>query len=349
MFSVAQSVFPLWVISIFCGCIHGKPAEKPVLRVVTWNVAENSGMENGFNNEAMDKLLGIAKGAKVADIFAVGVQEQCWQCNQNDMLDIPKKFLQRLSGLGNFEVVGIQATRVSPKCELGCKAGTHGTTALFVIARRGLVTHHLGFHRIDGCSDTWPVKNNEKGVAYMRLVMSTGKSVCVATSHLESKAPASRRRCLKSFFSDAQANLKWSSACDFEFLSGDFNVRTAASAPAGQSNHLSSKSNLSSLKSTDEMVGSKPYGRDKDWNGNLLGFINSVQKNVFVESPLTFLPTFKSIKSAGCGGKTPCYKANRPHSWTDRILHTRGKSLKYDSIYLEFSDHYPVYEEFLLA
>jgi len=351
MFSLAQSVFPLWVVSIFCGCIHSKPTEKPVLlRVVTWNVGDNSGMEDGFNNEAMDKLLGIGESSQEADIFAVGVQEQCWQCDQDDMLDIPRKFLQRLSKSDNFEIVGIEATRESNYCEFGCKAGTHGTTALFVIARRGLVTQHFGFHRNDGCSDMWPVENDEKGVAYMRLVMSTGQSVCVATSHLESKAPETRRQCLKSFFSDAQDNLHWSSACDFEFISGDFNARTAASAPADQSNHLSGESDLSSLKSTDEMVGSDPYGRDKDWGGNMLNFINSVQDNVFKESPLTFLPTYKVTESAGsCGGKTPCYKTNRPHSWTDRILHTRGESLKYDSIYLEFSDHYPVYEEFLLA
>jgi len=348
MFSLAQSVFPLWVVSIFCGCIHSKQTEKPVvLRVVTWNVGDNSGMEDGFNNEAMDKLLGIDESAQVADIFAVGVQEQCWQCNQDDMLAIPRKFLQRLGNSGSFEIIGIEATRESNVCEFGCKIGTHGTTALFVIARRGLVTQHFGFHRNDGCSDMWP-ENDEKGVAYMRLVMSTGQSVCVATSHLESKRPKTRRKCLKSFFSDAQDNLKWSSACDFEFISGDFNARTAASAPAGQSNHLSGKSDLSSLKSTDEMVGSDPYGSDK--YGNMLDFINSVQVNVFKESPLTFLPTYKVTESAGsCGGKTPCYKTNRPHSWTDRILHTRGKSLKYDSIDLEFSDHYPVYEEFQLA
>jgi len=116
------------VVSIFCGCIHSKPTEKPVLlRVVTWNVGDNSGMEDGFNNEAMDKLLGIGESSQEADIFAVGVQEQCWQCDQDDMLDIPRKFLQRLSKSGNFEIVGIEATRESKSCELGCKFfGTHG-------------------------------------------------------------------------------------------------------------------------------------------------------------------------------------------------------------------------------
>ena len=47
-------------------------------------------------------------------------------------------------------------------CTLGCKFGSHGTTALLVIAKRGLVSSHKAFHRNDGCSAAL-VENDEKG------------------------------------------------------------------------------------------------------------------------------------------------------------------------------------------
>lgn len=334
------------------GCHDGftrGSVELPTLRVITWNVADNSGMEDGFNAGAVDKVLG-KDGGQVADIFAVGLQEQCWQCNEDDMMDIPRAFLRRLNGqgLGDFEIVGIEGTRESSWCEWGCSLGTHGTTTLLVIARRGFVSQHEGFHRNDGCSDSFP-ENDEKGVAYMRLALSTGKSVCVAASHLESKNPLTRRRCLKSFFDDAKENLNWSS-CDFQFITGDFNARTSGAAPPGQEAYIPEGTDMSALKITDEMIGSNPFGRDKDWNGNMLDFINSVQGSVFKESPLTFLPTYKLAKAADkCDGKIPCYRTDRPQSWCDRVLHAGGTSLKYDSIHLEFSDHHPVFEEFQLS
>ena len=37
---------------------------------------------------------------QVADIFAVGLQDHCWHCNKDDMLDIPTEFLKRLSDSG---------------------------------------------------------------------------------------------------------------------------------------------------------------------------------------------------------------------------------------------------------
>ena len=43
---------------------------------------------------------------------------------------------------------------------------------------------------------------------------------------------------------------------------------------------------------------------------------------------------------------SPLRRTDRPQSWTDRILHTAGTSLRYDSIHFEFADHYPVFEEF---
>ena len=68
--------------------------------------------------------------------------------------------LSALSSSGEFEIVGIEGTRESNSCESECKNGNHGTTALFVIARRGLVVDRTAFHFIDGCS----IRNNsEKG------------------------------------------------------------------------------------------------------------------------------------------------------------------------------------------
>jgi len=347
--------FAIAILAVICnlnGLTRGSTKEPLKLRMITWNVADNSGMPAGFDDGAIDQLLGKHDfvGGRAAEIFAIGLQEQCWQCNEDEMMDIPLAFLKRLNnrGLGTYDIVGVEGTRESNWCEMGCKFGTHGTTALFVIARRGLVTEHKSFHRNDGCSDKFP-ENDEKGVAYMRFVLSSGKSVCVATSHLESKNPKTRRQCLNSFFSDAKKNLNWHE-CDYQFISGDFNTRTAASAPAGQKSHLDDDADLSSLRATDEMTGSRPYGRDDSWNGNLLKFINTVQSSVFKESPLTFLPTYKVAKaSESCDGKLPCYRTDRPQSWTDRILHTAGTSLRYDSIHFEFADHYPVFEEFQLS
>jgi len=334
--------------------VHVYGNQSKVLRMVTWNVADNSRMDDGFTDQAIDQLLGIGAekaGQRVEDIFAVGLQEQCWQCNYDDMMDIGQTFLRRLNLKypGVFEIIGIEGTRESNWCELGCKAGTHGTTALLVIAKKGVVTSHRSFHRNDGCSDRI-VENDEKGVAYMQVTLNTGQSVCLATSHLESRSPKHRRQCLDYFFSDAEKNVNWSDGCDFHFLSGDFNTRTAAAASPNQDSYLQPQSNLEGLRARDEMLGSTPFGQDADWRGNLLDFINSVQNKVFKESPLKFRPTYKLAKDASsCSGKVPCYRTDRPLSWTDRILHTNGKSLNYDSIPLLNSDHLPVFEEFQLS
>jgi len=338
------------LLVLFCSLQYGfsyGTSQKPIIRIVTWNVADNSGMDDAFDYDAIDKLLGIYPGAKLADIFAVGLQEMCWNCNEEDMIKVAQLFEYRLPP--DYRVVGIEATRESMWCTLGCKLGSHGTTALLVIAKHGLVTNHKAFHRNDGCSAAL-VENDEKGVAYMQMELKTGETVCVASSHLESKKPETRRDCLEFFFSDAQKNLDWSSKCDFEFITGDFNARTAAKPPTGQRAHLEKGSDLSALMTNDEMAGSNPYGRDESWNGNMLSFINTVQGNVYKESPVHFLPTYKLAKSKDdCGWKIPCYRTDRPLSWTDRVLHTRGKSLNYDSIYLELSDHHPVFEEFELS
>merc|ERR1712181_165996 len=341
------------LVFFFSAFVCGDSEKPPILRMITWNVADNSDMEEGFDDGAIDKLLGVdelEEGQQPADIFAVGLQEQCWQCNEDEMMDIPRAFLNRLHlhGLGPYEVIGVEGTRESGWCELGCKLGTHGTTALFVLAKQGLILDHKSFHHNDGCSDRFP-ENDEKGVAYMKLLLSSGSSVCVATSHLESRNPAFRRQCLKEFFADANKNMKWSSDCDYQFLSGDFNTRTSASSLEGQNQLMPAKPDLMSLKSRDEMKGSVPFGTDDEWSGNLLDYINSIQSATFKESTVNFPPTYKVVKAENCEGRRPCYRTNRPKSWTDRVLHTAGSSQRYDSFLFDFADHYPVFEDFELS
>lgn len=331
---------------LISGCLLAIGQASTLFRLVSWNVGDNAGMDGGFKEAAMDKLLGIdVAGAKVADIFAIGLQELCWHCNKEDLTKIPAAFKSRLSSHGDYEVLGVVDTLKSSECKALCEKGTHGTVALFVIAKRGVISSHLKSSYNDGCSDKTP-PNKEKGVAFMRLSLSTGQSVCVSTSHLESRSPKFRRQCMKNFLKDAAGSVKWPS-CDFQFISGDMNMRTAKSAPANQPETPPSKAKLLNLKMSDELIGKTPFGSDDDWSGNMLDFINSVQKKVFKESPIHFLPTYKFTSKCKVA-KPPCYKTSRPMSWTDRIIHVGGSSLKYDSLNLAFSDHKPVFEEFQL-
>ena len=53
---------------------------------------------------------------------------------------------------------------------------------------------------------------------------------------------------------------------------------------------------------------------------------------------------------ANCIPATSNHRTNRPQSWTDRIIHSDGVSLQYDSILPEhdWSDHLPVFQMFKL-
>jgi len=329
----------------------------PKIRIVTWNVADNGDMGGSFLVNAIDAVLGLYQGTTVQempDIYAIGLQEQCWECNVNAMVKIAERFLERIQIVAqDYEVVGVEGTRESSVCELGCSlVGTHGTTALVVIARRGLVTSHASFHRNDGCSSAHFIENDEKGVAYMTMSLAAGKKVCVAASHLESKSARTRRYCLKEFFSDANNNemVRWSASCDFQFVFGDFNTRTGDEISGPSTGiHVAPGTDLSSLKTRDEFLGSQPYGTAPDWRGNLLAFINSVQTATFKEGPFDFMPTYSVRKAKdNCQGNFPCYRSNRPKSWTDRIIFTEGRLLKYDAILEEYGDHFPVFAEFRL-
>jgi len=342
-------------------------AKDPILRVVTWNVGDNAKMQKkptdpGFTDEAIDRLLDLdlSDHRQIADIFAVSLQEECWKCNSADLKAeaIPNVFLRRLVArkFGDYEIVGIQGTRDRSDCVESCKTGSHGTTAVFVIAKKGIVSRHKAFKHIAGCSDKTP-PNEEKGLAAMRLELKTGKSVCVASTHLESRSPDWRRKCFSNFFDPkAKNDLEWRD-CNFKFIAGDFNTRTAGSAPPNQISHLAEETKMpasADLRTKDEMAGKSPFLGDKIKDSlNLLSYINKHQKSVFEESAFTFLPTYKLTDAKkDCGGKRVCYKSSHPQSWTDRVIHSGGKSLKYDAIYLmherDWSDHLPVFQVFQL-
>jgi len=326
----------------------------PVLRMITWNVADNTGMDNmgmdKFTDDDIDAVLGLdGKQPQTAEIYAIGLQEQCWMCNKKNMLKISNAFLGRLKAYGVYEVKGIEGTRMDDDCEDSCPK-SHGTTAILVIARHGIVKAHKQHHYTQGCSDKG---SQEKGVAYMQLTLANGKKACVATSHLESRSSKIRRECLRNFFDEAEEVTQWTSGCDFHFFSGDLNTRTAAAAKKGQIAYFPPETNFDYLKDKDELTGNKAFVSDKDLKGNMLNFINSVQSNYYKESTLSFAPTYKLDRKGtekSCAKKNPCYRSDRPLSWTDRIIYTAGAELShYDSIQLTSSDHHPVYQEFRLV
>jgi len=338
----------------------------PVLRMITWNVADNTGMGDQFTDDDIDAVLGLdGKQPQTAEIYAIGLQEQCWMCNKKNMLKISNAFLGRLKTYGVYEVKGIEGTRMDDDCEGSCPK-SHGTTAILVIARHGIVKAHKQHHYTQGCSDKG---SQEKGVAYMQLTLANGKKACVATSHLESRSSKIRRECLRNFFDEAEEVTQWTSGCDFHFFSGDLNTRTAAEAPKGQKVYFPPEENFDFyfdyLKKLDELTGSVPWTIMENLEGNMLKFINDVQSNDFKESTLSFAPTYKldrkgkstyklDRKEKSCAeikkSKNPCYRSDRPLSWTDRIIYTAGAELsQYDSIPLTSSDHHPVYQEFRLV
>jgi len=351
----------LLILAVACSLVQGN---KQLLRMVTWNVAENVKMNKEFEHSAMDSLLGFTvdwKSSQAADIYAVGLQEDCWNCATKKLSEIPKAFLNRLELKlkGQYEIIGIQATRESEKCDCLPK---HGTTVLFVIAKKGVVKNRNLFNYITGCSDDMlgVINNDEKGVAYMRLELTNGRSVCLATNHLPSHEPKNRRECLKNFLIDAQKKVKWS-GCDSKFISGDFNTRTAkeeselkilAGKKKGEVTILK-EADIPKLKIHDEMIGPEAYGKDpKDphTQKGFLEFINNVhltthEQTTYEESKFTFFPTFHLDMEKALPHH---YMADRPISWTDRIIFSGAKNLQYHSIDLFKSDHLPVFGEFEL-
>ena len=344
------------------------PTDK--IRVITWNVNDNSRMEGSFTDDAIDNVLGLktARLSKPA-IYAIGLQENCWMCNRKNFGKLADRFLTRINDNikpkeTGYEVVGVQATRNSSMCEYMCHFGTHGTTALVVIATKGYTTSFTGFRQNSGCHGAL-VKNKEKGVAAVKTVLKSGEKICLATAHLDSGSSSVRRTCLRNFFNKANTDYDWS-GCDFQFLSGDFNTRTGKK-PAKKSGakgfHMPETKDLTDLKEKDEMAGKTPYGTDSNWRGNLLDYINVLEsvncKSSRVESTgcykechKKFIPTYSMLPAQeACkteGGRFPCYKASRPPSWTDRVLYTGGECEVYEAVREEYGDHLPVFAEYMM-
>jgi len=195
----------------------------------------------------------------------------------------------------------------------------------------------------------------------MRLELTSGKSVCVATAHLDSEQPEKRRTCLKDFLADADKKAQWSS-CDYKFISGDFNTRTASDKNTEQARKKAlgvdsvSPALRTDLIGLDELTGKvMPYAADA--HGNMLQYINAVQRTEYIETIFDFYPTYK-IEGKGVNNPKPKHKPTKygkdqPISWCDRVIHggIDGRSLTYDSLDnmpAEKSDHFPVFEEFYL-
>lgn len=348
----------------------GDTPDAPILRFVTYNVGDNGAMvtkgvagfkdDLGFIGESVDRLLGIHENGPVADIFAIGLQEECWKCNKQNLPLITKFFLGRLALKDHaFVKVALKSTRGEKDgdepCENGCigKSSSethHGTTLMLVLAKRGVVDLKATLrYSYNGqpCSDRGKrglPPNDEKGVAMVRFKLAkSGKTVTVATSHLDSDSPAKRRECLEGYFNIKNSDTRAES--DFEFLSGDLNMRTSAYKSKDNTfKHYSGRAEVASLAIKDELVGSDPWTSDQ-LAGNMLTFINTGidgQKKRFQEGDWNFMPTYKIAAASNCNGAQPCYSEQRAISWTDRIIYTAGTCTKYSAMFLEDSDHYPV-------
>jgi len=339
------------------------------LRMVTWNINDNSGMAKKIDDAAMNMLLfekaDFPRRSLLADIYAIGLQELCYKCDKKTLVEIPNEFLEQLHKKSkDYKVIGIKGTREVDDCIASyCKWGaagkdSHGTTALIVLAKNGVVKSYEAFSFVDKCSHYPAGKENfEKGVAYMRLELTSGKSVCVATSHLDSEQPEKRRTCLKGFLADADTKAQWSS-CDYKFISGDFNTRTASDKNTEKARKKAlgvdsvSPALRTDLIALDELTGKNPYaGNMLQPHGNMLKYINAGQKTVYIETLIDFYPTYKIDNKNPA--KPAKYGKDRPISWCDRVIHGSGdgKSIKYDSLDsmpAQKSDHFPVFEEFEL-
>lgn len=325
------------------------------VRIVTWNTGDNNNMKDGFTDDALDKILGLDRTIEDADmpsIYAIGLQQQCWMCNKKNLPKIGKAFLTRINQANvstKYEVVAVEGTRMRNQCEKGCTLGTHGSTVIVVIAKMDYVDDQVTFHQTNGCSNKM-IPNPERGVAAVKLNTTAGKTICFSTVQLDPNGAKYKRNCLERFFQVANEKEQWSDSCSVQFLFGDFNTKTGENSIGTLSGlHLTKSTHFNALRSHDELTGVMPHGTDSKYEGNLLNFINSLQPKKFEERSFRFMPTYY-IENAKkyCDDKFPCYRADRPLSWPDRILATCGKREKYDAIYAEYGTHFPVFAEFEL-
>lgn len=310
---------------------------KKTLWFVSWNVADNKNMGGGIDDSSVRHLLGLDISQKTFyDMYAISLQENCFACNENNIPKIAQLFLNALHRASHFhyELVGHSATRLSSTCEsFSCSAGQHGTTVMFVLARKGQASAVSSFHT-NKCNAAF-IKNSEKGIAALKFQLreAGGPTVCVGGLHLDSESPAERRQCFKSFMEE---NRKEMQACQIIFFAGDYNTRTGDKGGSKVSRTLTIQE-VHALKPKDEMVGQKPYGGKR-----LIDYISQVTGKRFSEAALKFSPTYSLKPASECRGKIPCYRGDRPPSWTDRIVFSGSTSGSYFSLRLDKSDHFPV-------
>lgn len=343
------------VLLFLCVILTHSTVTSLKVRIVTWNVKDN---KKDFNDEILNNVLGLidVDNTTAPDVYAIGLQENCWHCDPNNLKKVGDRFVVNINQettlkYGLIDVVGTHDTRI---CELSCKV-THGSTILMLIGKVELGTDSVNLIHHGSCSSNW-IRNKEKGVAAIKYFPSKlEKSLCFATTHLDAHKSGARRRCFQEFFDIANKGIGWSSQCSYHFIFGDFNTRTGPNSqiPLEGGEHFSETgTNWGPYMLQDEFAGSSPYGADSEWDRSLMEFINSdeaqpKEKLKYIENKVNFIPTF-SIQDCEkfCGGKFPCYRKDRPKSWTDRIVFTKGTCRKYDAILTDFSDHLPVFAEF---
>ena len=385
MAALCRSLLLLSLLSLTT-VVHAGDNAVITIRVVTWNVEDNEFAEGkGFTEESIDAVLGLDTKDVMPSIYAVGLQENCWMCNGENMDSIWKLFLKRIKAKdANYQFIALEATKNTKKgamatCEKQCaKMGKHGTTLVMVFAKNSVVPQGIRratrFHLNDKCSSqqlNWLGRfgrDSEKGFAGLMVYLKNGKTICFASAHLDSQLASWRQKCFKEFFKDANApkskkGVNWFKECNAQYLFGDFNTRTAGHNKEKKcknvENGVAVKTGdaLEALKDKDELTGTNP------WSGkeNLLHYINNgaqtsagiKQKACFKEGfkeGFKFNPTYSLLPTSKCeNGAFPCYCTVRPQSWTDRIIYTKGELLEYKTIENEkYGDHLPVYAKFEL-
>jgi len=213
-------------------------------------------------------------------MFAIGVQENCHNCNEGNLHIVGDLFRDTIKSVTNtdYYVLAIEATRKSSTCESQCSIiGNHGTSMVIVLSQADVPDIYT-FRSTSACSASI-IPNAEKGVAAIRV--DTGMSyVCFATVHLDSSDSATRRSCMKTFMDSCEV---WDT-CDSQFIFGDFNTRTGdkSDEPDGGMNVDSDQ--IVQLKVVDEMRGDEPYGRDEDWKSNFMSYINNISTSALKAS-----------------------------------------------------------------
>ena len=70
------------------------------IRIATWNVGDNQHMSGSFMDAAIDKVLGldlVNVPKEMPDVYVVGLQQECWLCNQHHLPMLAQRFNERIN------------------------------------------------------------------------------------------------------------------------------------------------------------------------------------------------------------------------------------------------------------